>query len=137
MTPDGRTLWVGDLEGARVQAFDTASYERLAEVQDRRGADPGAASPDGRWIVTSNLGCGCLTVIDARIAQRSRAKCRCAAPEASRQVTILFSRRRPPALRRRDRPQPGRRSRARQRPRARRLPAGAQGDGLAIAPGLR
>ena len=23
---DGRTLWVGDLEGARVQAFDTTSW---------------------------------------------------------------------------------------------------------------
>jgi YVTN family beta-propeller protein len=29
----GRELWVGDLEGARVQAFDTATFQRLAEVK--------------------------------------------------------------------------------------------------------
>jgi YVTN family beta-propeller protein len=38
LSPDGGTLWVGDLQGARVQAFDTQSFERLAEV--RTGAVP-------------------------------------------------------------------------------------------------
>ena len=90
LSPDGRTLWVGDLEGARVQAFDAASFERLAEVAT--GAVPirVAASPDGRWIVTSNLGDGTLTVIDARtravartISGERRARGRARSPSSS------------------------------------------------------
>jgi YVTN family beta-propeller protein len=133
LTPDGRTLWVGDLQGARVQAYDAASFERLAEV--RTGPVPirVAASPDGRWIVTSNLGCGCLTIIDARTRAAVR-EVAVAGSDASRQVTILFS-------------ADGRRLYAAETGRnqvaeidlaagrvLRRLPAGAQGDGLAIAP---
>jgi DNA-binding beta-propeller fold protein YncE len=133
LSVDGRTLWVGDLEGARVQAFDTASHERLAEV--RTGPVPirVAASPDGRWIVTSNLGCGCLTIIDARTRAPAR-EVPVSGSDASRQVTILFSR-------------DGRFLYAAETGRnqvaeielasgrvTRRLPAGAQGDGLAIAP---
>ena len=133
LTPDGRTLWVGDLEGSRVQAFDTTSYERVAEVAT--GAVPirVLASPDGRWIVTSNLGSGSLTVIDAR----SRAVAReipVSGEQPAGQVTILFS-------------ADGRRIYAAETGRnriaeidfasgrvLRRLAAGAQGDGLAIAP---
>lgn len=133
LSVDGRTLWVGDLEGARVQAFDAQSYERLAEV--RTGAVPirVAASPDGRWIITSNHGCGCLSIIDARSRTLAR-EVPVAGSEASRQVTILLSR-------------DGRLLYAAETGRnqvaevelasgrvTRRLPAGAQGDGLAIAP---
>jgi YVTN family beta-propeller protein len=133
LSPDGRTLWVGDLEGARVQAFDTAGRARLAEV--RTGPVPirVVASPDGRWIVTSNLGCGCLTVIDARTRAVAR-EIAVAGSGDSRQVTLIFS-------------ADGRRLYAAETGRdriaeidfasgrvLRRLPAGAQGDGLAIAP---
>lgn len=133
LTPDGGTLWVGDLEGARVQAFDTTRFERVAEV--RTGPVPirVAASPDGRWIVTSNLGCGCLTIIDARTRAAAR-EIAVAGSDSSRQVTILFS-------------ADGARLYAAETGRnqvaevdlaagrvLRRLPAGAQGDGLAIAP---
>ncbi len=133
LTPDGRTLWVGDLQGARVQAFDTTSFERLAEV--RTGAVPirVIASPDGRWIVTSNLGTGTLTVIDA--ATRSVAReIRVSGEQQAGQVTILFS-------------ADGSRIYAAETGRnqvaevdmgsgqvVRRLTAGEQGDGLAIAP---
>ena len=133
LSPDGRILWVGDLEGARVQAFDTASRARLAEV--RTGPVPirVAASPDGRWIVTSNLGCGCLTVIDARTRERAR-EVAVEGSEASRQVTLIFS----PDGRRLYAAETGR-NRIAEIDLAsgrvlRRLPAGAQGDGLAIAP---
>ena len=133
LTPDGRTLWVGDLEGARVQAFDAESHARLAEV--RTGPVPirVLASPDGRWIVTSNLGCGCLTVIDAR-ARAAVRTIEVSGSEEAGQVTILFS-------------ADGRRLYAAETGRnqvaeidldsgrvLRRLAAGAQGDGLAIAP---
>lgn len=133
LTPDGRTLWVGDLEGARVQAFDAASLERLAEV--RTGPVPirVAASPDGRWIVTSNMGDGSLTIVDARTRAAVRTIEVSGTQEAG-QVTILFS-------------ADGRRLYAAETGRnqiaevdlaagrvIRRLAAGAQGDGLAIAP---
>jgi YVTN family beta-propeller protein len=230
LSADGRTLWVADNEGARVQAFDAAAMEaessRLAPVvlisyavagagapqvealvtrpleaalremagaeevessiRDNGGATelilaPGtappemdavlarvraasgtfpqgrteivprilsaapiarvetgavpirvAASPDGRWIVTSNMGDGTLTVIDARTRAVSRT-IRVSGERAAGQVTILFS-------------ADGRRLYAAETGRnqvaevdfesglvLRRLTAGAQGDGLAIA----
>ena len=68
----GRTLWVGDLQGHRVQAFDTTSFARLAEVET--GAVPirVAVSPDGKWVVTSNVMAGTLTVIDAKTRTKVR-----------------------------------------------------------------
>jgi YVTN family beta-propeller protein len=92
-----------------------------------------AASPDGRWIVTSNLGDGSLSVIDARTWRVARTISVSGTREAG-QVTILFSR-------------DGRLLYAAETGRnriaevdmasgrvLRRLEAGAQGDGLAIAP---
>ena len=132
LTPDGRTLWVGDLEGARVQAFDANSFERLAEVRTGQVPIRVLASPDGRWIVTSNLGTGSLTLIDARTRAVAR-EIVVSGEQPAGQVTILFSR-------------DGRRLYAAETGRnnvaeidlasgqvRRRLPAGAQGDGLAIA----
>jgi len=90
-----------------------------------------AASPDGRWIVTSNMGDGTLSVIDARTHEVSRT-IRVSGERAAGQVTILFS-------------ADGRRLYAAETGRnqvaevdfdsgrvLRRLVAGAQGDGLAI-----
>ena len=90
LTRGGRELWVGDLQGARVQAFGTQSFERLAEV--RTGPVPirVVASPDGRWIVTSNVGNGSLTIIDAGTRQVTR-QIEVSGAEAAGQVTILFS----------------------------------------------
>lgn len=132
LTPDGRTLWVGDLQTPRVQAFDTASFQRVAELATGPGPIRVLASPDGRWIVTSNLGCGCLTVIDARARTVARTIEVSGAQDAG-QVTILFS-------------ADGARLYAAETGRSqvaeidlasgrvlRRLAAGAQGDGLAIA----
>ncbi len=129
----GRDLWVGDLEGGRVQAFDTRSFKKLAEV--RTGPVPirVITSPDERWVVTSNLGSGSLKVIDAR-TRRAVREVKVSGTEAAAQVTILFSR-------------DGKRLYAAETGRdevaevdlasgrvLRRLKAGTQGDGLAIAP---
>lgn len=132
LSRDELVLWVGDLEGSRVQAFDTDTFDKLAEV--KTGATPirVAASPDGRWIVTSNLGAGGLTVIDA--ATRSHARdITLSGTQDAGQVTILFS-------------ADGQRIYAAETGRdtiaeldlatgkvLRRLPAGKNGDGLAIA----
>lgn len=133
LTPDGRTLWVGDLEGARVQAYDTASFERLAEVKTGPVPIRVLASPDGRWIVTSNLGNGSLTVIDAATREAVR-EIPVSGTDDAGQVTILFS-------------ADGSRIYAAETGRdevaevdlasgkvLRRIKAGKQGDGLAIAP---
>lgn len=133
LTPDGRELWVGNRGGASVQAFDTTRFERLAEVPTGPVPIRVAASPDGRWIVTSNYLGGSLTLIDARTRAVVRQIEISGAREAG-QVTILFS-------------ADGRLIYAAETGRnqvaeveletgrvLRRLPAGAQGDGLAIAP---
>jgi YVTN family beta-propeller protein len=132
LTTDGRTLWIGDNRGARVQAYDTRSFARLAELPAGQVPIRVAASPDGRWIVVSNAGDGTLTVIDARRRRLARTIAVSGAGEAG-QVTILFS-------------ADGRRLYAAETGQGqvaevdfesglvlRRLAAGAQGDGLAIA----
>jgi YVTN family beta-propeller protein len=129
----GRELWVGDLEDARVQAFDTGSFERLAEVKTGETPIRVLASPDERWIVTSNMGTGNLTVIDAGSRTVVREIPVSGTREAG-QVTILFSGN-------------GRRIYAAETGRdqvaevdfasgrvLRRLAAGKNGDGLAVAP---
>jgi YVTN family beta-propeller protein len=133
LTRGGRELWVGDLEGARVQAFDTATFKRLAEVKTGEVPIRVLTSPDERWVVTSNLGSGSITVIDAATRQPVREIPVSGSREAA-QVTILFS-------------PDGRRIYAAETGRdqvaeidfatgtlLRRLPAGKNGDGLAIAP---
>jgi YVTN family beta-propeller protein len=133
VTPDGRTLWVGDLEGARVQAYDTKSFERVAEVKTGPVPIRVLASADGRWIVTSNLGSGSLSIIDAKTRKLAR-EVPVSGSEEAGQVTILFSR-------------DGKRIYAAETGRdevaevdlgsgrvLRRIKAGKNGDGLAIAP---
>ena len=56
---------VGDLTGARVIVYDAHTYEQLAEVRTGQVPIRVIMSSDGRWVVTSNLGTGSLTVIDA------------------------------------------------------------------------
>lgn len=133
VSPDGGFLWVADLEGARVQAFNTLTYERTAEVPTGPVPIRVAISPDGHWVVTSNNGDGTLTVIDTRNSVPPRT-ITVSGEQAAVQVTILFS-------------ADGRRIYAAETGRnmvaeidfesgrvLRRLPAGANGDGLAIAP---
>lgn len=132
LSKDEQVLWVADLKGARVQAIDAESLEKIGEVAT--GAVPirVAASPDGRWIVTSNVGDGSLTVIDAATRRKVRDVTLAGTVEAG-QVTILFG--------------PDGRLYAAETGRnaiaeidlasgkvLRRLPAGTNGDGLAIAP---
>ena len=136
LASDDLVLWVGDLEGSRVQAFDTATFEKLTEVKTGGVPIRVAASPDGKWIVTSNLGAGGLSIIDAATRQHVRDVAFSGQQEAG-QVTILFS-------------ADGKRLYAAETGRdaiaevdlatgevLRRLPAGKNGDGLAIAAGSR
>jgi YVTN family beta-propeller protein len=132
LSRDELVLWVGDLEGSRVQAFDIATYEKLTVVKSGGVPIRVAASPDGRWIVTSNLAAGSLTLIDAVKREKVR-DITVSGDEKAGQVTIHFSR-------------DGKRIYAAETGAnavaevdlasgkvLRRLAAGANGDGLAIA----
>ncbi|HEX6218180.1 MAG TPA: YncE family protein [Sphingomicrobium sp.] len=132
LSQDEKVLWVGDLQGARVQAFDAATLAKLAEVKTGPVPIRVAASPDGKWIVTSDLGTGALTVIDAATRQKVRDIAVSGKQEAA-QVTILFA--------------PDGKLYAAETGTdtiaevdlatgtvLRRLPAGKNGDGLAVAP---
>ena len=132
LSKEEQVLWVADLKGARVQAFDAESLEKIGEVATGPVPIRVAASPDGRWIVTSNVGDGSLTLIDAESRRKLRDVPIAGVQEAG-QVTILFG--------------PGGRLYAAETGRntvaeidlatgrvLRRLPAGTNGDGLAIAP---
>lgn len=90
LSRDELVLWVGDLEGSRVQAFDTDTFDKLGEVKTGGVPIRVAASPDGQWIVTSNLEAGSLTIIDAATRQHVRDVTLSGSQEAG-QVTILFS----------------------------------------------
>ena len=91
LTPDGRTLWVGDLDAPRVQAFDARRFTKLGEVAIEPVAIRVLASPDGRTIVTGNFAKGSVSVIDARRRVLLRTIPVSGGPEAG-QVTLLFSR---------------------------------------------
>jgi YVTN family beta-propeller protein len=131
LSKEEQVLWVADLKGARVQAFDTESLDKIGEVATGPVPIRVAASPDGRWIVTSNVGGGSLTLIDAASRKKVRDVSITGTQEAG-QVTILFG--------------PDGRLYAAETGRntvaevdlstgevLRRLPAGTNGDGLAIA----
>lgn len=132
LTIDEKTLWVADLDAPRVQAYDTTSFAKRAEVAT--GAVPirVAASPDGIWIVTSNVMGGSLTMIDAKTRAQVRDVVVSGLPQAG-QVTILFS----PDGSRLYAAETGSDQVAEidlaSGKVLRRLPAGKNGDGLAIA----
>ena len=135
LSPDGRILWVGDLERARVRAFSTSRriHDPLATVATGGHPIRLAISPDGRFVVSSDLAGGSLTLIDARTMKKLRDIPVSGSAEA-RQVTILFS----PDGRRLYVAETGRDQVAEldfpDGRILRRLKAGRNGDGLAIAP---
>ena len=133
VTPDGKQLWVGDLDASRVQAFDATSYERLAEVAIPPVAIRVLASPDGKWVATSNIAAGSISLIDPATLKVART-IPVSGEQAAGQVTLLFS-------------SDSKRLYAAETGRdqvaeidiasgkvLRRIPAGKNGDGLAIAP---
>lgn len=133
VTPDGKQLWVGDLDAPRLQAFDTTSYALLAQIAVPPVAIRVLASPDGKWIATSNIAAGNISLIDPRTLKVART-IPVSGEQAAGQVTLLFSsdsKRLYAAETGRDQVAeidiaPGKV--------IRRIPAGKNGDGLAIAP---
>ncbi len=132
LAKNGTELWVGDLSAPRVQVYATGTGEKLAEVAIDPVAIRVIASPDGKTIATSNVASGTVTLIDVDSREVTRTLSVSGEGEAG-QVTLLFS-------------DDGRRLYAAETGRdvvaevdlgsgrvLRRLPAGKNGDGLAIA----
>lgn len=129
----GTELWVGDLSAPRVQVYATASGEKLAEVVIDPVAIRVATSPDGKTIATSNVASGTVSLIDVAGRKLLRTLAVSGSKEAG-QVTILFS----PDGKRLYAAETGRDQIAEidiaSGKVLRRLPAGKNGDGLALAP---
>lgn len=129
----GRELWVGDLDAPRVSVWDTASGAKLAELEVDPVAIRVLASPDGKLIATSNIGKGTISLFDAETRAPLRT-IQVSEGDAARQVTLLFS----PDARRLYAAETGVDKVAEIDVATgtvlRRIAAGKQGDGLAIAP---
>lgn len=129
----GRELWVGDLAAPRVSIWDTASDEKI----DEKAVDPVAirvlASPDGQWIATSNIAAGTVSLFDAETRAPVRT-IHVSGEQAKGQVTLLFS----PDSKRLYAAETGHDKVAEIDVATgtvlRRIAAGKNGDGLAIAP---
>lgn len=133
LSPDGRRLWVADRRNATLRVLDTASMRALATMPTGPTPIRVLLSPDGRTAVTSNYGDGTLSLFDATTLEPTRTLT-VSGQGPSHQVTILFA-------------PDGRRLYVAETGIDRvaevdmttgevlgRLPAGRQGDGLAIAP---
>lgn len=133
---NGRELWVGDLSAPRVQAFDTTTGERVAEVGIQPVAIRVLASPDGKVIATSNVASGSVSLIDPATRTLTRTIPVSGQPGAG-QVTLLFS----PDGKKLYAAETGRNQVAEidlaSGTVTRRIAAGRAGDGLAIAPSPR
>ena len=86
----GRELWVGDLDAPRVSIWDTATGVKIAE----QPVDPVAirvlASPDGKLIATSNIASGTISLFDAETRAPVQT-IKVSGEQAKGQVTLLFS----------------------------------------------
>ena len=91
LSPDDATVWVGANSADRIHALDA---ETLAEETSVTTGDTPiriAMHPSGRWVVTSNLGDGSLSVIDTRSGELTRTIPVSGNAETA-QVTLIFSR---------------------------------------------
>ncbi len=133
VTPDGRQLWVSEVGGDAVHVFDAATLRPLAKLATGKQPIRVIISPDGRTAVTSNYGDGTLSLFDTESLQ-PRSTITVSGQAGSGQVTILFA-------------PDGRRLYVAETGIDRiaevdmasgavlgRLPAGKNGDGLAIVP---
>ena len=90
LTKQGRELWVGDLDVPRVSIWDTKTGEKIAE----QPVDPDAirvlASPDGKLVATSNIASGTISLFDAETHALLKT-IKVSGEQAKGQVTLLFS----------------------------------------------
>lgn len=133
LTPDGKQLWVGDDMAPKLNVVDVASRKVIATLPVDPIAIRVAISPDGKTAITSNFASGTLNLFDVATRKPLRT-IRVSGERAALQVTMAFG------------PKPsilyvaetGRDRVAEVDLKTgevkRRLIAGKNGDGLAIAP---
>ena len=90
VTPDGKQLWVSEVGGDAVHVFDAASLRSLAKLKTGKQPIRVAISPDGRTAVTSNFGDGTLSLFDTKTLKPTRT-IKVSGQESFGQVTILFA----------------------------------------------
>lgn len=86
----GDRLWVADRGGASVHVLDTVTWREVARLATGEAPIRVAFSPDGRFAITSNFGAGTLSVFDARTLRTIRT-IEVSGNKDFQQVTILFS----------------------------------------------
>lgn len=91
LTPDGRQLWVGNNAAPQVRVVDLATEKVIDTLPTGPVAIRVAISPDGKTAVTSNIGVGTLSLFDVATRQPLRTISVSGARDAM-QVTIVFSR---------------------------------------------
>lgn len=133
LTKGGRELWVGDLDAPRVSIWDTQAGEKIAELPVDPVAIRVLASPDGKLVATSNIASGTVNLFDADTRAPLKT-IKVSGDAANGQVTLLFS----PDSKRLYAAETGHDKVAEIDVASgavlRRIAAGKQGDGLAIAP---
>ena len=90
VTPDGRQLWVIEVGGDAVNVFDAATLRPLSKLKTGKQPIRVAISPDGQLAVTSNYGDGTLGLFDTATLQPLRTISVSGQP-AFGQVTIVFA----------------------------------------------
>ncbi|MGJ8560993.1 MAG: beta-propeller fold lactonase family protein [Litorimonas sp.] len=90
LTPDGTELWISNREANTVIVYNAATLDQIDSLEV--GAFPIRLqiSPNGRYAVTSNLQDGSLSVIDVKTRTLRRTIPLSGGPSTA-QVTILFS----------------------------------------------
>lgn len=91
LTPDGRELWVSNRSANTVMIYDAANLEPLASLTVGQFPLRLLITPDGQFAVTSNLIDGSLSVIDTASRKLVRT-IRVSGGADAAQVTILMTR---------------------------------------------
>ncbi|MFC4292696.1 YncE family protein [Sphingorhabdus arenilitoris] len=90
ITADGTEIWASARETNKAYVYDAETLDKKAEVDVGKFPLRIIASPDGKYMVTSNLVDGNLSVID--IAERKVVRTiKVTGDAGARQVTILFN----------------------------------------------
>lgn len=67
LSPDGRELWIGQSRDGGISIIDTATKQVAYKFDAKtKRSNRVKFTPDGRWVLVSDLGAGELVVFDAR-----------------------------------------------------------------------
>lgn len=91
ISADGRHLWVTEVGGDAVHVLDAAELRPIAKLASGKSPIRIVISPDGRTAVTSNFGDGTLNLYDTATLKPLRTIKVSGQGGAFQQVTILFS----------------------------------------------